>query len=281
MVWKPPGRDCGACGVKDCNEFIRYARLGKKDLRDCPYYADQSGADQALAPRRYTGKDILGFDYDFVVEPFPGEPSARRYIHPFRPDIIDRWDISPGEIVMGRPIEPSCPIQHILRVISVDPVTGILTCHTVGPAMARRSENVHDIRAYHEIGFEGVATAAKHEPVVGFRQRFLPAGCMRQITHSGVVQMVLKKSFGTHVRIDDIQMHGKREKLKDVTIRPGDAVSIRGSAGSKKTVLIDGIEVRKTDGTFFERNLSDDEKGTRDHGHGHGRGGGHNRTARR
>ena len=277
MVLTPPVRNFGACGVKDCNEFIGYARLGNKDLRDCPYYTSR-----APVPDRYAGRDIRGFDYDFAVEPFPGEPSARRHIQPLRPDIIDRWGIGPGEIVMGRPIEPSCPIQHVLRVISADPVTGILTCHTVGPVAARKSENVHEIRAYHEIGFEGVAVTVKHEPVVGYRQRFLPSGCMRQMVHSGVIQMVLKKSFGTHVRIEDLQMHGKREKLKDVTIRPGDAVSIQDPAGSRKTVVIDGIEVRNTDGTFIERNLSDESgNGDRGHGHGHGSGGGHNRRGRR
>lgn len=253
MVWEPPGRNCGACGTATCGDFITCARAGKKDLRDCPYYPARSGSDQMLTLPSYSGRDILGFDYDFVITSFPGEPSARRYIQPFRPDLAERWEIGPGDIIRGRPVEPSCPVQHVLRVISVDPVTGILTCHTVGPAVGRKSWKVHDIRAYHEIGFEGVAMTVRHEPVVGFRMRFLPANCMRQIVHSGVVQMVLNKSSGTHVLVEDLQMHGKREKLKDVTIRPGDAVSIEDSSGSRKTVLIDGIRVHSSDGTVLER----------------------------
>jgi hypothetical protein len=224
------------------------------------------------------GRDIFGFDYDFSVRPFPGEPSARRYIQPIRADLADRWGIAPGDILRGRPVEPGCPVQHVLRVISIDEVTGILACHTVGPAVARASPKVHDIKAYHETGFEGLAETVRHEPVVGFRMRFLPAHCMRQMVHSGVVQMVLNKSFGTHVLIEDIQMHGKREKLKDITIRPGDSVSIEDSSGTRKTVLIDGIRVHASDGSVLERSASD-TAGHREHqpgsgrGHRHGHGG--------
>ncbi len=246
------------------------AKIGKKDLGDCPYYPRRSGPGRVLAPPVYSGRDILGLDYDFVIKAFPDEPSARRYIQPFRPDLAERWELGPGDILRGRPIEPSCPVQHVLRVISSDPVTGILTCHTVGPVVARKSDKVFDIRAYHEIGFEGVAEITRHEPVVGFRMRFLPANCMRQMVHSGVVQMVLNKSTGIHVLVEDIQMHGKREKLKDITIRPGDSVSIKDESGFQKTVFIDGIEVHSTDGTFLERSR---EHGNPDHpGRGSGQG---------
>ncbi len=271
MVWEPPGRNCGSCGMKTCSEFIIAARSGKKDLRDCPYYPRRPAPVQSLSSPEYSGRDILGMDYDFVIKPFPGEPSARRYIQPFRPDLAERWYLRPGDILRGRPVEPSCPIQHVLRVISADPVTGILLCHTVGPAVARKSGKVYDIRAYHEVGFEGIAEVVRHEPVVGFRMRFLPANCMRQMVHSGVVQMVLNKSAGIHVLVEDLQMHGKREKLKDITIRPGDSVSIKDASGEKKTVLIDGIEVHSSDGTVLER---DREHGNMDHpgcGSGQGR----------
>jgi uncharacterized Fe-S cluster-containing protein len=261
MVWEPPGRNCGACGAAECSAFIALARHGKKDLADCPYYPRRIPAATVQAPPAPSGRDLLGFDYDFVVRPFPREPSARRYIQPLRVGIIDRWGIGPGDILRGRPVEPSCPVQHVLRVLSVDPVTGILACHTVGPAVARKSPKVHDIRAYHEIGFEGIAETVRHEPVVGFRMRFLPANCMRQLVHSGVVQMVLNKSSGTHVRIEDLQMHGKREKLKDITIRPGDAVSIEDASGTRKTVLIDGIRVHSSDGTVLERSSEDGDRG--------------------
>ena len=270
MVWEPPGRNCGACGVAECSAFLALARQGKKDLADCPYYPRRSGPDPVQAVPSCSGQDILGFDYDFVVRPFPGEPSARRYVQPLRSDLAERWGIGPGDILRGRPVEPGCPIQHVLRVISADPVTGILACHTVGPAVARKSTKVHDIRAYHEIAFEGVAVTVRHEPVVGFRMRFLPANCMRQLVHSGVIQQVLNKSFGTHVLIEDIQMHGKREKLKDITIRPGDSVSIEDASGIRKTVLIDGIRVHTSEGAVLERSSEDEDRGAK-RGSGGGR----------
>ena len=280
MAWDPPGRDCGACGMKTCDIFMIAARQGSKDLADCPHYPRRSMPIPALGSPEYSGRDILGLDYDFVVKPFLGEPSARRHIQPFRPDLVERWGLKKGDILRGRPIEPSCPVQHVLRVIAADPVTGILTCHTVGPVAARKSGRVFDIRAYHEVGFEGIAEVIRHEPVVGFRMRFLPANCMRQLVHSGVVQLVLNKSAGIHVLVEDLQMHGKREKLKDITIRPGDSVSIKDESGKKKMVLIDGIEVHSSDGTILER---DWEHGNMDHPgrgsgqgrhHRHGQGGG-------
>ena len=72
MAWEPPGRDCGACGSATCREFLSLARTGKKDLRDCPYYRGRGGTGQVLPPPVLSGRDILGFDYDFVMRPFPG-----------------------------------------------------------------------------------------------------------------------------------------------------------------------------------------------------------------
>jgi uncharacterized Fe-S cluster-containing protein len=281
MVWEPPGNDCGACGSRTCREFIGYAQTGKKDLKDCPYYRNPgAGRETVPAPSAWSGKDLSGFDYDFVLEPFPGEPSARKHVLPFRTELTEKWGIQPGDIVMGRPVEPSCPIHHILRVLRTDPVTGIITGYAVGPHAARQGAKVHDLHAYREIAMEGMVQAVKHEPLLGYRMRFLPANCMRQMVHSGVVMMALRKSAGMHVRIEEIQMHGKREKLKDVTIRPGDAVSIRDGAGVQKSVVIGGIDVVTSEGTRMTRTLGDGERakgsgggpGKRHDGSGGGRG---------
>ena len=79
-----------------------------------------------------------------------------------------------------------CPVQHVLRVIDANPVTGVLTCHTVGPHAAREGE-AKDVQAYHVIGFEGMAKVVKRRPEFGFRQSFLPSFCMMQVAHTGVV----------------------------------------------------------------------------------------------
>jgi len=70
-----------------------------------------------------------------------GEPSARKFIVPFRADLVEKWDIRPGALVTGRPAGPGCPIVHALRVLAANPVTGVLECHTVGPLAARKKRH--------------------------------------------------------------------------------------------------------------------------------------------
>jgi uncharacterized Fe-S cluster-containing protein len=206
MVWAPPGKDCGACGARSCSEFATLVKDGDKDVRDCPYYIGRCPVAGDLSEAYYSGKDMLGFEYDFILKPFPNEPSAQKFIQPFRPDLVERWGIRPGDIVIGRPMGPGCPVHHGLRVLKANGITGVLACHTVGPIEARNARGVHDVEAYHVIGFEGVAETVRREPSMGFRQRFLPASCMLQLSHTGVVNMILKKSFGTHIRIEDIRI---------------------------------------------------------------------------
>ncbi|MEN6609339.1 MAG: (Fe-S)-binding protein [Methanoregulaceae archaeon] len=205
MPWAPPGKDCGACGVRTCSGFLRLLGTGEKSAPDCPYYAGSCSSSGITGCAAYSGKDILGFEYDFVLKPFPGEPSAQKFIQPFRPDLVERWGIQAGDIVTGRPMGQGCPVYHGLRVLAANEVTGVVTCHTVGPIEARKGP-VHDVQAYHVIGFEGIAETQKREPAIGLRQRFLPGSCMLQLSHTGVVNMILKKSFGTHVRIEDIRI---------------------------------------------------------------------------
>ncbi len=110
-----------------------------------------------------------------------------------------------GDIVLGRPMGQGCPVQHVLRVIDANQVTGVLTCHTVGPRAAREGE-VKDVQAYHVVGFEGIAKVITRPPEFGFRQAFLPSFCMMQIAHTGVVNLVLAQSGGLHIRVEDIRI---------------------------------------------------------------------------
>jgi uncharacterized Fe-S cluster-containing protein len=205
MAWAPPGRDCGACGSASCGEFEARVTAGEKAFADCPFYAP--GEARAAGTAAYSGSDVLGNPYDFVLSAFPGEPSARKFVVPFRADLVERWDIRPGEIVTGRPAGPGCPVYHALRVLSANPVTGVLGCHTVGPLEARREKGtVHDVQAYHVHAFEGIAEVIARPPVLGTRQRFLPGFCMMDLSHTAVVNMVLKKKAGIHVRLEDIRI---------------------------------------------------------------------------
>lgn len=203
MLLDPVGRDCGACGAATCEQFLSHVRTGQKSYCDCPYY--EKGEGVRIAAPSYSGTDVVGNAYDFVLRPLPGEPSARKFIVPFRADLVERWNIAPGDLITGRPAGPGCPLYHALRVLSANPITGVLECHTLGP-LAARKEHSHDIEAYNVHAFEGLAEVIDKEPTFGVRQRFLPGYCMLDLSHTGVVNMVLKKHAGIHVRLEDIRI---------------------------------------------------------------------------
>ena len=205
MAWQPPGKDCGACGAPTCEAFIALVREGEKDLLDCVFYSTDLAPSRFESETRHTGRDILGAEYDFILEPLPGEVSARKIILPFRPDLVEKWGIVPGDIVVGRPAGAGCPVQHVLSVIRANPVTGLLTCLVVGPR-ASRGGGFKEIEAYHIVGFEGISRTVRREPTFGMRQRFLPGSCMMNLAHTGVVNMVLAQSSGLHVRVENIRL---------------------------------------------------------------------------
>jgi len=202
--WNPPGKDCGACGSQTCSDFVNRIADGVAEPNICPFY----NRDNLIIPgikNSYSGTDVTGKEYDFVLMPFPGEPSARKFIVPFRADLVELWGIKKGDLVTGRPAGPGCPLYHALRVLSANPVTGVLECHTVGP-MAARKEDSHDVQAYHVHAFEGIASPIKKPPVLGTRQYFLPGNCMIDLAHTALVNMILKKPSGIHVRLEDIRI---------------------------------------------------------------------------
>jgi len=203
-VFTPPNRNCGACGVSCCDEFLELVKEGKKQETDCPFYC---GYETPCVPDTvmYTLTDIRGKAYDFVVAPFHGEISARKMILPFRPDLVERWNIVQGDLVSGRPMGQGCPVPHFLEVVKANPVTGLLTCHVVGP-LAARGRSCHQIEAYHVIGFEGKAVHIINEPAMGHRMSFLPSFCMLQIAHTGVVNQVIQSGDEMNVRVEDIRI---------------------------------------------------------------------------
>ncbi len=149
--------------------------------------------------------DILGDPFDFILHPLPGECSARKILLPFRPDLVERWNIQPGDILTGRPMGAGCPVQHVLRVISANPVSGVLVTHVVGPLFSR-GRAVKDLQAYHIIVFEGMAESFRRSPEFGRRMRLLPAYCMMNLTHTGVVNQIFSRREGLQVRVEDIRL---------------------------------------------------------------------------
>lgn len=202
--WVPPGRNCGACGHPTCDSFSAALANGTARRESCPFYRKSaSPVSSDEVPFNYSGVDIVGQRYDFVITSLPGEPSARKVVLPFRPDMVERMDIGRGDIVTGRPAGAGCPVQHVIKVLDADWVTGVITGHVVGPAYSRGRE-VKDVREYHMLGFEGRAVPLAREPQFGVRQSFLPGFCMMDRAHTGLVNMVIKKPWGVHVRVEDV-----------------------------------------------------------------------------
>lgn len=205
--WLPPGKNCGLCGEKNCAGFTLMMDLGKKTFADCPYYNEQQPRpdQRRIDKTAYSGLDVLGHPYDFVLAPLPGEISARKIVLPFRSDLVEKMEIKKGDLVLGRPMGAGCPIPHVLRVIKVEYLTGLLYTWVVGPKYSRTGE-IKDVTAYHMIGFEGIAKHILKEPTLGCRVTFLPGFCMMALNHTGLLNMALEKSCGLHVRIEDIRI---------------------------------------------------------------------------
>jgi len=120
---------------------------------------------------------------------------------------VEKLGIKAGDYVLGRPMGAGCPIPHVLEVIEADIITGILVTWVVGPQIAReQGGKVKNVQAYHMIGFEGIASRIAQEPVLGTRATFLPGFCMMNLNHTGLVNMILEKSSGLQVRIEDIRI---------------------------------------------------------------------------
>lgn len=204
--WQPPGKNCGLCGSNSCKNFMELVINNEKEYPDCPFYkAETPSVTGQMREAVYSGKDILGHAYDFVLNPIPGEISARKIVLPFRGDLVEKMVIVKGDYVIGRPMGAGCPIPHVLQVIEADPVTGLLTTWVVGP-MISREKVVKDVKAYHMIGFDGVAENIIKEPTVGARVSFLPGCCMMNLNHTGLVNMALQKKYGLQIRVEDIRI---------------------------------------------------------------------------
>lgn len=225
--WAPPGKDCGLCGARGCAEFSELLVTGGRAPADCVFYesspsgAEVVGAGGGGAGGGRTAKpqatadlatvddrdltDVLGNPWDFVLGPLPNEPSARKIVLPFRGDLVEKWGISRGDIVLGRPFGAGCPVQHVLQVIEADPITGVLETWSVGPAHARGLP-VKDVGGYFMLGFAGLVTKQRRPPMFGVRHTFLPGFCMMHLNHTGVVNLLLKKEAGLQVRLEDIRI---------------------------------------------------------------------------
>lgn len=202
----PPGKNCGACGCRTCDEYVIRTSFGSLSRDACPYYYGP-GTERAESEipfvQAYSGTDVVGQKYDYVMAALPGEPAARKIVLPFRSDSVEKMEIVKGDVILGRPAGAGCPVNHVISVIDADPRTGVITGHVVGPAHSRGKE-VKDVRMYHMLGFEGKAIPVTREPEFGMRQSFLPGFCMMDRAHTALCNMVIRKPWGIHARVEGI-----------------------------------------------------------------------------
>jgi len=135
-----PGLNCGSCGYKTCDEFSVVIESKPDLLKRCIHISRSSvGNSRTSQPLtspvpksscsacagRHTDActsinssakfvDSLGRDFDFYLEHFSEDPGPREVVIPHNPMITRELNITPGDILIGRPLGMSCgcPVTH-------------------------------------------------------------------------------------------------------------------------------------------------------------------------
>jgi len=205
ILEKLPGKDCGQCGFKTCAALAEFAAVHPDALKRCIYLGQPAAAVAAFtAPdENITWKDMLGREYDFVLEPFPEDPGPRETIVPLNPLNVERLAIKKDDVLYGRPVMTGCPVTHV-GVVVEDPdyLNGTIVWCVVGPMAAR--ERGREIGYYHTIAYEGIVRHTRQELQIGRRYFFFPRMCMLQSRHSGLVNALAKRGNGMRVRVEGI-----------------------------------------------------------------------------
>ena len=203
-----PGKDCGDCGFRTCAKFAEHLLTHPEELKRCIHLVPVQGEQfqppiAGLREQDITWLDMLGRDYELVLEQFPEDPGPREQILPFNPANVERLGIKQGDILIGRPAAVACPVTHVGQVMGEpDLLSGLITWCVVGPLKAR--EGGIEIGNYHPIAYEGIVRHSRAQLEIGRRYYFLPATCMLQSRHSGVITMLAKRAEGMRVRLEGI-----------------------------------------------------------------------------
>lgn len=247
-----PGRNCGACGYRSCEEMATRLPENPDLIKRCIFLSDQrvtiqeaslwsqpvivasmppadapawsaqpaaatcggcaaSGSAANLTARPAPGgatlpwRDSLGREFDFYLEHFPEEPGPREIIIPHNPMITREMEITPGDILIGRPLGMSCgcPITHCGVAMDVDRRTGVIVWCVTGP-LNPRQKGYKDLGYYIAEGYEGLIHQARGEIKIGMRYFFQPQMCMLQWRHSGLVNYLNRTPTGYQVRVEGL-----------------------------------------------------------------------------
>lgn len=204
IVSKLPGKDCGLCGYKTCRELAEVILKDPAAMKRCVYLESHKEYQvPEAAEGEVTWKDVLGRDYDFVLNKFPEDPGPREIILPFNPTNVEKLKIKKGDVLYGRPASTGCPVTHVGVVVEEpDYFNGLIVWCVVGPIQAR--ERGINIGCYTPVAYEGIVKHSRVELQIGRRYNFLPRYCMLQSRHSGLINMISKTKDGDRVRLEGI-----------------------------------------------------------------------------
>jgi uncharacterized protein len=205
ILEKLPGKDCGQCGFKTCAALAEFSAVHPDAIKRCIYLEQPAAVAGAFAApiENITWKDMLGREYDFVLEPFPEDPGPRETIVPLNPANVERLAVKKGDVLYGRPVMTGCPVTHVGVVVEEpDYLNGAIVWCVVGPMAAR--ERGREIGHYHIIAYEGIVRHTLKELQIGQRYFFFPRMCMLQSRHSGLVNALAKRENGMRVRVEGI-----------------------------------------------------------------------------
>ena len=201
-----PGKNSGLCGFRTCADLARAAVTNPELLKRCVFleeYALQPPAPDSGAGGA-TWHDLLGREFDFVLERLADDPGPREHILLANPANLERLHIRKGDVLCGRPaLGVGCPVTHCGVVVQEpDYFNGAVVWCVVGPISGR--ERGIDIGYYQIIAYEGLVRETKGELGFGERHYFLPRYCMLQARHSGLINAISKTADGYHVRLEGI-----------------------------------------------------------------------------
>lgn len=205
ILQRLPGKDCGQCGFRTCAGLAELVALHPEEIKRCVHLGHPIAATIPILPadEDITWKDMLGREYDFVLEPFPGDPGPREVIVPLNAINVERLGVKKGDILYGRPVMTGCPVTHVGVVIEEpDYLSGVITWCIVGPMAARAGGR--EIGHYNIVAYEGLVRHTREELQIGRRYFFLPRMCMLQSRHSGLVNALAKREAGMRVRVEGI-----------------------------------------------------------------------------
>ncbi len=201
-----PGYNCGICGYARCDEYAAALLKGRTEVDRCHFMYQGLFSENLKRLQEILRKENVipeekkiigvldGYEADFILKPLPEENSCREVLFPFT-----RMELKKGDVIRYRPL--GCPITHFAEII--DENHGLITVHIVGPChrLGREDFEFKDVGVCMVGGFEGIIEG--EIPNIGETVRFLPAHCMMQKVHSGVV----------------VQIEGKRAIIEGIDLK--------------------------------------------------------------